>query len=86
MGRSRRLAVEVPYFSLVPGLLVGSDLVATVPERVATHFALRGDFEVLAPPLPLPDIDICMAWHPAFAADPAQAWLREILQTVARDV
>lgn len=84
-GYTRRLAVEVPYFSLVPELLRGSDLVATVPERIATLYARDHDVEVLAPPLALPGIEIVMAWHPTFAADPAQIWLREVVASVCRE-
>lgn len=85
-GRGRRVAIEVPYFSLVPELLEGSDLVATVPERIASLFARAHDVEVLAPPLALPDVEICMAWHPTFAADPARVWLRDIVSSVCREL
>jgi DNA-binding transcriptional LysR family regulator len=85
-GYARRVAVEVPYFSLVPGLLAVSDLVATVPERVAELFADLHPVEILEPPLELPDIEICMAWHPTFAADPAQIWLRDVVASVCREL
>lgn len=83
-GHTRRLAVEVPYFSLVPELLADSDLVATVPERIARQFARDHELELLKPPIPLPELEICMAWHPAFAAEPARVWLRELVASVCR--
>lgn len=83
-GYTRRVAVEVPYFALVPTLLEGSDLVATLPERLAEQFADAHDLEVLESPLPLPDVEIGMAWHPVFSADPAQRWLRSLVAEVAR--
>lgn len=83
-GYTRRIAIEVPYFSLVPELVAQSDLVATVPERVATLFTTRHPVTVLPPPLPLPDLEVCMAWHPTFATDPAILWLREVVATVCR--
>lgn len=85
-GHTRRVAIEVPYFSLLPGLLEDSDLVATVPERVAELFAARYDLELLEPPVELPAIDICMAWHPAYTADPASIWLRDMVSAVCRDL
>lgn len=77
VGRSRTVAVEVPYFALVPGLLLASELIATVPGRIAAHFAHAYGLVVRPPPLEFAGFEVCMAWHPTFATDPAQLWLRE---------
>lgn len=82
VGRARVVAVEVPYFALVPDLLVGSTLVATVPSRIAARFARTHGLVVRDVPLSLPRLEICMAWHPAFAADPSGVWLRELVARV----
>lgn len=84
-GRDRRVAVEVPFFALLPDLLRGSDLVATVPGRIAAHFAEAFDLAVQPVPLELPTFEVCMAWHPTFSADPALAWLRDAVMRVAVD-
>lgn len=78
-GHSRRIAVEVPYFALVPALMANSDLVATVPNTIATRWQRDADLVLLPPPIALPTLAICMAWHKTFARDPAQIWLREIV-------
>lgn len=85
-GLGRRVAVEVPYFGLVPGLLAGSDLVATVPERLGRRLAADHGLAVAPAPLPLAPIDIWMAWHPAFDGDPGLTWLRGVVEDVARAV
>lgn len=85
-GHARRVAVEVPYFSLLPGLLLASDVIATVPERIAEMFANQFPLAILEPPLSLPEIETCMAWHPTYAADPAQVWLRDLVRTVSREL
>jgi DNA-binding transcriptional LysR family regulator len=82
VGHTRRVAVEVPYFALLPDLLVRSDLVATVPERIARHFGEEYGFVVREVPVPLSGFDVCVAWHPTFAADPALVWLREAVARV----
>lgn len=82
LGRSRVVAVEVPYFALVPDLLAGSALLATVPSRIAARFAHTHGLVVRDVPLALPRLEICMAWHPAFAADPSGVWLRELVARV----
>ena len=81
-GLSREVAIEVPYFAMVPPLLAESDLLATVPARIAARFAKDQKLAVREYPLALPPIGICMAWHPTFAADPAQRWLREAVARV----
>lgn len=85
-GLGRRIAVEIPYFSLLPGLLAESDLVATVPESVAELFADQYPVVILEPPLEIPSVQICMAWHPGFAADPAHLWLREMVASTASEI
>lgn len=81
-GLSREIAIEVPYFALLPSLLAASDMLATVPARIAARFAKDHRLVVREPPLELPPIRICMAWHPTFAADPAQRWLRDAVARV----
>ena len=49
----------------------------------ADHFAAaRPELVVREAPLELPSVEICMAWHPTFAADPALVWLREVVARV----
>jgi DNA-binding transcriptional LysR family regulator len=84
LGLERRVAVEVPYFSLVPALLQDSNLIATVPTHLAKRFALEHNLSVLPPPLKLPEFEMCMAWHPRFEREPGLVWLRDLLSKVAR--
>ncbi len=84
-GYDRKVAVEVPFFALLPDILGDSELIATVPSRIANLFA--ADYELLVRPVPLslPDFEVCMAWHPTFAADPALHWIRGAVERVASD-
>lgn len=82
-GYMRRVAVEVPYFALVPPLLASSDLVATVPRSIAEQWQRDDELVTLPPPISLPTLEICTAWHPKFSRDPAQAWLRDTMHRVA---
>jgi len=83
-GKRREVVLEVPYFSLVPSLLHETNLVATLPQSLAEHLARQYPLAVVPTPISLPAIDVCMAWHPAFAADPALVWLRETLADVVK--
>jgi DNA-binding transcriptional LysR family regulator len=85
-GHSRHVAVEVPYFSLVPELLAGSDLIATVPSSIAHRWRRHEGLVCRKPPISLPEISICMAWHPTFSRDPALEWLRSTVAEVSESI
>jgi DNA-binding transcriptional LysR family regulator len=78
MGRSRTVQVSVNSFLLVPALIEASDLVATVPARLARRWGPR--VAVLPPPCEVPGFSVAMAWHPRAHPHPAHAWLRETLR------
>jgi DNA-binding transcriptional LysR family regulator len=83
-GRKRRAGVTVPHFLFVTEIVANSDLVATLPERVA--LAGAGRLQVLAPPVKLAGFTLAQAWTGAAEADPAQLWLRSVVEEVAAGV
>lgn len=84
LGRSRSVQASLNSFLLVPALIENSDLIATVPARLARRWSDR--LAVFPPPCELPSFSVSMAWHTRAHADPAQMWLRELLRvTIATD-
>lgn len=78
-GLNARIAARVPHFLVVPMILARTDLVVTLPSRVADVFARLGDFKVLALPLEMPSFEVRLHWHERFHQDPANHWLREVM-------
>jgi DNA-binding transcriptional LysR family regulator len=78
-GLNRRIALRVPHFMVVPMILERTDLVATVPSRVARVFARMGRFKTLKPPVQIPPSDVRVYWHERFDQDAGNRWLREVL-------
>ncbi len=78
-GLNERIAARVPHFLVVPMILARTDLIVTVPSRVAAVFAKLGDFKVLALPLAMPSFDVRLHWHERFHQDPANRWLRQTM-------
>jgi DNA-binding transcriptional LysR family regulator len=76
-GVARRIALRVPHFTVVPMVLERTDLVLTLPARVARLFERRGKFKALPPPVPMPAAEVAVHWHERFEADPGNRWLRE---------
>lgn len=86
IGRSRRVALAVPHFLVVPYLIASSDLIATLASRVAAAFADALGLVTMAPPLALPRFQIALAWHERDQDDPPHRWLREQILAVAGEV
>ena len=87
LGLSRRIAVTVPHFLVAPHIVVQSDLILTLPARVANMLAAPLGLEVLKPPpeLGLEGFSVSAVWHERTHADPAQRWIREVFAEVAKD-
>jgi DNA-binding transcriptional LysR family regulator len=76
-GLARKIALRVPHFTVVPMVLESTDLILTLPGRVARVFERRGAFKSLPPPLAIPPAEVAVHWHERFEADPGNRWLRE---------
>ena len=76
---ARKVILTVPHYVAVGHILQDSDLVATVPERLAQ--ALVGPFGLsyVRNPAKLPEIAISLFWHGRYHKDPAIAWLRSLI-------
>ncbi|TMH66655.1 MAG: LysR family transcriptional regulator [Betaproteobacteria bacterium] len=72
-----RIALRVPHFTVVPMVLERTDLILTLPARVARVFERRGKLKSLPPPVPIPQAEVAVHWHERFEADPGNRWLRE---------
>jgi DNA-binding transcriptional LysR family regulator len=86
LGRSRRVALAVPHFLVVPYLIASSDLIATLADRLATTFAATLGIVRMQPPLALPRLPIALAWHEREHNDPPHRWLREQIVAVAGEI
>jgi DNA-binding transcriptional LysR family regulator len=83
-GLKRRIALLVATYLAVPAALSGTDLVATVPGRVAAQIAASAPIRIV--PLPIDnEMTMSLAWHRRVDADPAQSWFRSLLTEAASD-
>lgn len=73
---------RVPHFTAVPYIVASSDLVVTVPQKLAERAAQPFGLEWAAPPLDLPLLQTNIFWHRRFNQDPGNGWLRSLLAEV----
>jgi DNA-binding transcriptional LysR family regulator len=78
-GLTRSIALRVPHFTVVPMVLERTDLILTLPSKVARVYERQGGFKFLPPPVPIPPADVAAHWHERFERDPGNRWLREVI-------
>ncbi len=76
LGVKRCVAVQVAHSLGLSSIVVGTDLIVTIPSRLGQAFADQADVELFELPLNIPRIDIKQYWHARFHQDPGIQWLR----------
>ena len=75
----RKIRLMVPHFVAVGHIIATTDLIATVPEFYARHYAAPFKLTSAAHPLPLPRFGINLFWHAKFHKEPGNQWLRKLV-------
>ena len=78
-GIQRRIRLRVPHFVAIGHILRSSEMIATVPERLAQSIAEPFGLVWRPHPVPLPQIAINLFWHAKVHRDPGNQWLRGLL-------
>lgn len=79
IGRTRHIAVRIPYFATAALLTANSDMILTIPRRAAEMFAADDRLRIVEPPLELPEFGYRMLWHERIHSEPDHAWLRQLV-------
>ncbi|WP_035986242.1 LysR family transcriptional regulator [Leptolyngbya sp. KIOST-1] len=83
-GLQRRIALTVPFWFALPSAIAASDLLAAIPSCLEKHFVQHYQVQSFEIPLNLPTWPISMAWSKLKDRDPANLWLRQIIQAVCQ--
>ena len=76
-GFSRRVAVKAPYFLLASSLVVESDMILTLPRRLAQKLSTSLPITLCELPLSVAPFAPSIIWHERQHYDPAHVWLRQ---------
>ena len=83
-GVSRRVVATTFSFAAMPALIVGTEHVATLHERLARQLVAALPIEIRPAPLPIVPMQQTMQWHKYRTQDPGLVWLRGLLHTAAK--
>lgn len=84
-GHTRHVAMIINQFSPVGGIIAGSDMVVTLPERIAAVQAKEHHLHVTECPVEAPEAftQTSVIWHHRLGVHPAFSWLRQLMVEVA---
>lgn len=85
-GLSRRVAVRLPHFLAAPMLVAKSDMVLSLPRRLAHRIAISIPVEVLEIPLEIESFSPSMIWHERWHDDSAHIWLRKLIVSIGSEM
>lgn len=86
MGLERRIKLIVPNFLSAPLIVAQTDMVLSLPYKLAKRFTKFVPLEIFPVPIQLPAYDLVMIWHPLHDKDPAHQWLRDKIMAIGRDI
>jgi DNA-binding transcriptional LysR family regulator len=78
-GVTRKVALQIQHFTILPHLISNSELLVTLPSRVAKLFKAYGGLKVLELPISIPSFDVSVYWDERYDAYTAHRWFRNVL-------
>ncbi len=81
-GLGRNVLVELSHFMSLLPVIEQSDLIATVPRDLADVCVRYGTVRLVDVPLKSPVIAVHQSWHSLYHKDPANIWLRAVVQSL----
>jgi DNA-binding transcriptional LysR family regulator len=79
LGVKRRVMLKLPHFLSAPLIVQETDLILTLPRRIAMLFAKYTNLAILEPPIELGKYNYIQVWHERCHYDPQHIWLRSLI-------
>jgi DNA-binding transcriptional LysR family regulator len=80
LGYNRNARLSVPFFGALASVVERTDLIATIPGRLAKDITRHSKTKIVRFPIRLPKIAYIQVWHPRNDQNVAHQWLREIVR------
>jgi DNA-binding transcriptional LysR family regulator len=86
LGVKRHVVLSLPFFLPAIFAIAQSDLIVTVPRKLAKITAGIAGVRLVEPPREIKAFPYFMTWHPRLTTEPAHVWFREQLRIAARGI
>ena len=83
LGERRRVTLIAPGFQTALEIALASDVIATVPEPIVRWSSAFDRLKLFALPIPTPEVEVAISWHPRLHGDAVHRWLREHVKAVS---
>lgn len=78
-GIHRLIKVRVPSFVGLPEIITSTDLLASVPARLAQTLSASRQIKALKIPWHISSYEVRQYWHQRFHRDPGNRWIRQVI-------
>lgn len=84
----RQIAMTVNGFGSVPMIVASSDLIATIPSKMADKCTDFFDLRIVPSPVPKPEgvVGEVLIWHKRLTDHPAHSWFRDLIKRAGADL
>jgi DNA-binding transcriptional LysR family regulator len=78
-----KTSLIVPFFVPATLAILDTDLIVTIPRRLAQSIQTMRQLSIVKPPAAIRGFPYLMVWHRRLTGDLAQAWFREQVRVIA---
>jgi DNA-binding transcriptional LysR family regulator len=84
LGKTRNVVLSISHFGVAPIVVLKTNLIATLPRRLAAMFVSNYPLRIVAPPISLPRLALRQVWHARSADDRGTVLLRRLVQNAGQ--
>lgn len=78
-GLKRNEVIVAPTFTIVPYMMDGTDLITTMPSRLAALYSQRVPLKMIPIPMDIPPLVQVLQWNRLYNHDPLLMWLKDLI-------
>lgn len=82
LTQARKVVFELPTFLGLAEIVESTDLIGTIPARLADELASTHKIKILPSPIKIPPYDVKQYWHERQHHNPANKWLRGLVTSI----
>ena len=85
-GLARRITMQIPHFLVAPMIVSESDLILSIPRKLADKMSSLVPIKILELPLEIVSFTPSMIWHERQHNEPSHIWLRKLIMEIGSNL